>query len=332
MDEIVSFLAPPRWARAAFPSVNQVRAWLSLFRPPNFLTVPGDVLAGVFLAGGLAWVAAPFGLDLFLLVVSALLFYAAGLLLNDWADAAIDRLERPDRPIPSGAVARGRVLSVAVVLLLGGVGLCFWAGGAVVWVGVALALAIVNYNLLTKNLALVGPLNMGLCRGLSFLLGAAWAVGGEWPHLVWWGGGTLVLYIAAVTHLARREMGGRYFLVERWMPTGVVAGAFLAYPALSDLIHWSSQAGVALCFVLAFAGTGRTALLLPDRRGLIPGGEVAPSIPTPPLIGRLIALLLPLQAGLVVAAADGLVPLMTGALLLALWPVKKSLGRLFYAS
>lgn len=321
-----SFLCGNKHPVAVIPA----RAWLSLFRPPNFLTVPGDVLAGFFLAGG-----ATVGLwqpGLVLLVLAALLFYAAGLLLNDWADAEVDRVERPDRPIPSGAVARRAVLFAAMGLLAGGLLLCLWAGGLVFLLGVTLALAIGNYNLLTKNVALIAPVNMGFCRGLSFLLGAAWATNEEWPPLVWWGAVTLILYIGAVTHVARREMEGRYFMVERWMPAAVVAGAFLVYPALSGLIYAPSQIGVAVCFFLAFVGASRTALLLPDRRGLVPGEARDSAIPTPALIGRLIALLLPIQAAFVIGAGDGYVPLMTGALLLALWPVKKSLGRLFYSS
>ena len=34
------------------------------------------------------------------------LFYTAGMILNDVADLEVDRRERPERPLPSGAVSR----------------------------------------------------------------------------------------------------------------------------------------------------------------------------------------------------------------------------------
>lgn len=309
---------------------------MALFRPPNFLTVPGDVLAGYLLAGGAGFVAAGASavltLELFAVVAAGILFYAAGLLLNDWADAGVDRLERPERPVPSGLVSRMAVFVVAGALLLTGVGACYWLGRPAFLVGVVLAVAITNYNLLTKNIPLIGALNMGFCRGLNFLLGATVTSGLVWSELVWWGGGTLVAYIAAVTHLARREMSGRYFLIERWLPACVLVVAFFSYLPLSELIDWPNQVAVVSFFFLASLGAARTAQYLPDRKGKTPGEGLGPPIPTPALIGRLIALLLPLQAALIAGSGDGLAPLVLGLAILALWPMKRWMGRLFYAS
>lgn len=77
------------------------------------------------------------------------------------------------------------------------------------------------------------------------------------------GGVTLVAYIAAVTHLARREVGGRYHWLERWLPAIVITVAFFIYLLLSPLIEWPNQVAVAFCFVLAASGAARTATRLP---------------------------------------------------------------------
>lgn len=301
------------------------RAWLALLRPPNFLTVPGDVLAGCFLAVGAGAGLGKAGL--WPMLAAAVVFYAAGLLLNDWADAGIDAVERPERPIPSGAVSRGAVGGAGFCLLLSGVGLCLLPGGATASVGAGLAAAIATYNLFAKNVAWLGPWNMGLCRGLSFLLGAALVPGAAENPLVVWGAVTVTLYIAAVTHLARREVGGRYFWVERWLPAGVFAASFFGYLPLSRLIDWPGQAAVGLCFFLATGGASRVAGLLPGRRATEAG-----RIPTPALIGRLIALLLPFQAACVAGSGDGRLPLALAAALLVLWPVKRWMGKIFYSS
>lgn len=321
---------PPAEGSKIQTSKSRISSWLAVLRPPNFLTVPGDILAGYFLAAGIAPAVPVSGLVV--LILAAIFFYAAGLLLNDWADAAVDRIERPERPVPANLISRGAVLLAGVVSLGLAVILCLSQGGRVSIVGIFLAVAICTYNLLTKSLPLVGPLNMGICRGFNFLLGATLAVGFMLPHLAWWGFATIVCYITAVTHLARREMIGRYGVIERWLPPLVLATAFFIYLPLSPLIHWPAQVTVALLLLAAAAGAARTATLLPNRKGLSSQtvGEAAP--PTPALIGRLIGLLLPLQAAFIVGSGDGVVPFILALFVLALWPVKRRMGKIFYSS
>lgn len=302
---------------------------MTLFRPPNLLTVPGDIVAGYFLAGGVAAFAA---VELAVVAFASLLFYAAGMLLNDWADAHIDAAERPERPIPSGAVSRKSVLGLVLILLTGAVAFCSLWGEAVFVAGAGLAAAIAAYNLFAKKISLVGPLNMGLCRGLNFLLGATLAAGYSLPDLAWWGFATLVGFIAAVTHIARREMIGRYGVVERWLPVVVLVGAFFVYLPLSKLVDWPAQVAVALLFLLATVGAARTATALPNRHGLASGLGSAPPVPPPALVGRLIGLLLILQSAFVVGSRDGTLPFGLALVLLALWPMKRLLGKKFYSS
>src|SRR5690606_34412419 len=85
-------------------------------------------------------------------MLAGVCFYAGGLLLNDWADFEVDRVERPQRPLPAGLVGRGTVLAVASGLLAMGLGLTVFLGREVSLVGGGLLLAVVNYNLLTKNI------------------------------------------------------------------------------------------------------------------------------------------------------------------------------------
>lgn len=306
------------------------RAWLTLLRPPNFLTVPGDVLAGYLLAAGAgAALADP---RLLGVIAVSLCFYAGGLLLNDWGDADADRAERPDRPIPAGLVSGNTVFLWGAGLMGAGLLLCLLAGRPVLIVGASLAVAIANYNLLTKRLLLVGALNMGLCRALNLLLGAAVAVGANMPPLVLWGAGTLLAYIFAVTHLARREVGGRYFLVERWLPAMVLVAGFFLYLPLSPLIYRPAQILFPVLFLVTAVAAGRVAVRLPDRAGRTPNEGVELPVPVPALIGRLIGLLIPLQSAFIVGSGDAGWRMALAVAVLALWPVKGWAARYFYSS
>src|SRR5687768_2365240 len=81
------------------------RAWLQLLRAPNLFTVPGDPLAGYLLATQL--LALPGDLRVALAIGASFCFYSAGLMLNDLLDLREDRRDRPERPLPSGAVKTG---------------------------------------------------------------------------------------------------------------------------------------------------------------------------------------------------------------------------------
>jgi hypothetical protein len=90
--------------------------FLELGRVSNLPTVWSNVLAGMVLSGG--WLA-PGALLAVLAGASAI--YVGGMFLNDAFDAEIDARERPERPIPSGRIARRAVFAIGFAQLAGGV-------------------------------------------------------------------------------------------------------------------------------------------------------------------------------------------------------------------
>ncbi len=302
--------------------MSALRTWLQLFRAPNLFTVPGDPLAGYLLAC--------FGdvqNGLFTPIAASLCFYAAGLLLNDLADLAEDRAERPNRPLPSGAARPRTVAVVMVALFIGGLVLCAQAGVWTLGTGVAIVIAVCTYNLWTKHIPGVGALNMGLCRGISLLLGATAVphghlsiplmLHGRLDHLAI-GFGTVTLFIAAVTHLARFETRASAPGYAKWLPAAMLIAGFAAFfPLVGGLNRLPTLA----LFVLTVVISTQSAWQL----------TVDPLQPLPPVIGRFIRLLLPLQAAYCSAAGDMAASAFSGTLIL-LWPISRIVGRRFYAS
>src|SRR5207244_765969 len=74
---------------------------LALLRPPNVFTAVADSAAGLLLARQGGALARDPGL--WCLAASACL-YLGGIALNDYFDRDVDARERPERPIPAGAV------------------------------------------------------------------------------------------------------------------------------------------------------------------------------------------------------------------------------------
>jgi 4-hydroxybenzoate polyprenyltransferase len=291
----------------------RLRTWLQLFRAPNLFTVPGDPLAGFLLASGGSLRPA-----VLTAIAASLALYCAGLLLNDLCDLAEDRAERPHRPLPSGAAEPRVVRAVAILLLLFGNACALALGTHAALVAIGLSAAVVAYDLGAKRLVGVGALVMGLCRGLSLVLGAA-AATEEPVRAVFLAAGMVTLYIAAVTHLARYETHATAPAWARALPPiplaiGVIASLGQGGPAW----QYPGPATLALAFVLAGS----------EARHLLRH----PASPLPPAIGRLIRALLIVQSALCLMRRPSPSAFLCALLLLALWPVSRAVSRRFYAS
>ncbi|MFC5213191.1 SCO3242 family prenyltransferase [Streptomyces coerulescens] len=137
-----------------------------LVRAPAALSVPGDVIAGAAAAGR------PLGARTFGVIGSSVCLYWAGMALNDYADAAVDAVERPDRPVPSGRVPRRAALAVAGGLTAAGLGLAAVAGGRrSVCAALPLAGLVWAYDLKLKSTA-AGGFAMAGARIVDVLAGA----------------------------------------------------------------------------------------------------------------------------------------------------------------
>ena len=102
-------------------------------------------------------------------VAAAALVYGGGVVLNDAADAARDRILHPGRPIPTGAVARGAAIGFGAALLAAGVGAAAFAGTAPLAAYAGVAALALGYDFLFKRWGVAGALALGLCRGGSVL-------------------------------------------------------------------------------------------------------------------------------------------------------------------
>lgn len=293
-----------------------MKSWLQLLRPPNLVTVPGDPLAGYLLAA----ISIPHagGIDIVRVipcVAASLLLYMAGLMLNDYADSGEDALFRPERPIPSGRVSRGSVLSAGLLLGVAGVAVASIAGKQPLMVAVCLAILILLYNSVARRMRPLGVLTMGFCRGGSVLLGAA--VIGIGSPLVILAALGLTFYIMEVSNIAIDEAEGKLARGARWFPAIVLLMLFL-------VIHYRLGEVMPFSIVLsltAFAwALGRAAAL----------GETNDGVSISRQVGLLLRGLLLIQASF--CALAGRPGLIAAAGLLLMWPVGIVLGRKFYAS
>lgn len=291
--------------------------WLQLVRAPNLFTVPGDVLAGVAVAGGLSWAIAP---KLALLVLASMLLYSAGLLLNDWYDQEEDARERPHRPIPSGAVSADAVKQAAIVCILLALVLALLCGLRTFLVALALTGTVVWYNRSAKKHKPLGIAVMSSCRFFNVLLGAALVAGTATPQKIFaiCAAIAIAYYIVSVAWVAVDEtsrLPSTFAVVAYALSPLVLAAAGIR--GFTGMSCW----GAAILIWLVFVG-----LTVQIVRELLRNKEVGH---TCHLVGGMIRNLILAQAFLLASSGASCFVIVALAIL---WPLAGMAGRKFYGS
>lgn len=158
------------------------------------ITRPGNsVIAG--LAAIVAYLIATGTLvnGVLLLMAVVILITAAGNVINDYFDAEIDAINRPERPIPSGAMSRNAALVWAGILFILGLAACMFTTPLCLGIALFNALLLVVYAARLKSTPLLGNIAVAYLSASIFLFGGAFA---GWHLLV------QVLPIAVITFLA----------------------------------------------------------------------------------------------------------------------------------
>ena len=189
-----------------------LRPYLALARVSNLPTVWTNVLAGIALAtstGGTATV--------LLAMLGVSLLYCGGMVFNDVADVEEDVVQRPSRPIPSGAITRSSAAAFGGFLFIAGAGLLLAISRATApWLA-GLLVAIIYYDLRHKEDPL-GPVVMGVCRGLVYCVAASVVAVVTVPVLV--GAAVIAGYVTMLTLVAKFG-GARYGWSIKWLIAGI---------------------------------------------------------------------------------------------------------------
>jgi geranylgeranylglycerol-phosphate geranylgeranyltransferase len=131
------------------------------------------VLIGVFIAGEATWIYwQPRDLiQAALAFAAAALITGAGNTINDYFDRKIDKVNRPDRPIPSGRIKAPEALAISQALFIVGIFLTIFVNVACVLLAVLNSLVLAFYGLGLKRWGFAGNLAIGYLVGSTFLFG-----------------------------------------------------------------------------------------------------------------------------------------------------------------
>ena len=301
--------------------MTSVKAYFQLLRLPNVVTAIADILAGyLFMGGVLTGEGASTGVTrLAILAGASACLYMAGVVLNDFFDFEQDAGERPQRPLPSGQIARRHAGWLGMTLLIAGVGLAQFVPGVTRLLAVMLGVCILLYDGVLKRTP-AGPPCMGMCRALNLLMGmsAAEVVFGSSSFFAAFGSsgfyaaGIVGMYVTSLTGFARHEATGGSRLQLRLAGAGMLV-ALLGVGGL----YWLDDRTPWLVFIVA--GVLASELLEPIRAAVKnPGPHTVQSV-----VKQGILLLVFVDAGLVFAVRGFELALLVAAL----WVPSRLLGR-----
>ena len=221
----------------------QFRAFLELIRLPATFTSPADSLAGYALALFLTQQSIHPKYPLFAILISACV-YGAGMICNDIFDLQIDLVQRPNRPIPSGRVPRIRAWAWAFALQITACILAISISPQLFDATLITILLTYLYNGLVKEIKVLGPLVMGLCRLGNFMIGyhliASIAASDLIPNFFyspWLLGGITALYVFALTLLSKFEVQSDQTQVGSARIAFALMVSLSALPLISSLIR-----------------------------------------------------------------------------------------------
>ena len=217
-----------------------------LMRPANIVTSVADVLAGIAISGYFLTIETDY-FPVIMLCIATIGLYGGGIVFNDVFDADLDKIERPERAIPSGAVKLNEAILLGAFLLLSGIAAAFTIAALSGIIAILIAFFALLYNKYAKHHSFLGPLNMGLCRGLNLLLGVSIIASAlqEWYFL----GLIPLIYIFSITMISQGEVHGSN-------RNKLYAGAFLYLLVISSMLYLSFNKGqviIALFFIIPFA-------------------------------------------------------------------------------
>nr|WP_233164046.1 UbiA-like protein EboC [Snuella sedimenti] len=178
-------------------------------RPANIITSIADIIAGIAIAGFLVpelW-NQQIITHIILLSLTTAGLYAGGIVFNDVFDIEQDKINRPERVIPSGRLTLKEAKLFGIVLFTTSIIVAFLVSNTSGILAITITLSALLYDKYSKHNRVLGPLNMGLCRGVNLILGMS--INMELDPKYYLIGILPVLFISAITLTAQKETKGK---------------------------------------------------------------------------------------------------------------------------
>lgn len=157
---------------------SKIFSIIKLIRPLNCLIAFATVLA----AGLIASLNEVNYLIIILAGATAFLSTSAGNSINDYFDIETDRINRPQRPLPSGLLTKYEVIFFYIILTILSLITSSFINQVAFAITLGASLLMFVYSYILKKLPLIGNVTVSFLTGIAFIFGGT-AVGNLYPVL-----------------------------------------------------------------------------------------------------------------------------------------------------
>ena len=162
------------------PVISRIKAVIQLLRPDLSLAAGICVVVGELVALG------HFPQLLEIVLGFAVGFFISGstLILNDYFDLETDKINAPNRPLPSGIIKTSQVIFLSIITALIGLTAAFLISYLALFVAIIFWIIGFLYNWKLKRTGLLGNLMVGTSVAITFIFGGI-VVRNPWNIVVW---------------------------------------------------------------------------------------------------------------------------------------------------
>jgi geranylgeranylglycerol-phosphate geranylgeranyltransferase len=148
---------------------EKFKAYLQLSRPVNVSITFVSILVACWIAGGSAsdW------LCILLAALTGALVSSGANAINDSFDIDIDRVNRPNRPLPRGVLLQSDARRMWLIVSITAIGMNLLINSTALLISVFAVILLYYYSSRLKRTVLAGNLVIGLMTGMAFIYGGA---------------------------------------------------------------------------------------------------------------------------------------------------------------
>ncbi len=146
---------------------------LKLIRPLNCIMGGIGVFIGALIGIGLEVASPEFNINVISAIVVAGSFMASGNVLNDYFDREIDKINHPERPIPTGQIRPENALYSSIIIFFSVIFLAYFINFISFIITIIAIGLMIGYEISLKNQGFIGNITISALVGLLFLFGGA---------------------------------------------------------------------------------------------------------------------------------------------------------------
>lgn len=146
---------------------RHMNPYFEIIRPVNAVMAAIAVWIGALVAG-VGFVPSDF---IMLGMLAVFLITGAGMIINDIFDINVDKVNKPERPLPSGRMTKRAAYTYAAILFVIGNLLSYFISTTVFLIALFASVVLVAYAARLKRIAMAGHAGISLLVALTFIYG-----------------------------------------------------------------------------------------------------------------------------------------------------------------